>query len=89
MCADLARTPSLTVGALWAGRRLRCGVVELLKLRRPDLAIVYVREQGSAIRKRGGRMVVMKESEILLEIPLRDTTSVAVFGNVQVTTQAM
>ena len=34
-------------------------------------------------------MVVMKDKEILLEIPLRETTSVAVFGNVQVTTQAM
>ena len=53
------------------------------------MSIVYVKEQGSAIRKRAGRMVVMKDSEILLEIPLRDTTSVAVFGNVQVTTQAM
>src|ERR1035438_2607722 len=34
-------------------------------------------------------MLVEKEGEHLLEIPLRSTTAVAVFGNVQVTTQAL
>ncbi|MGH9673413.1 MAG: CRISPR-associated endonuclease Cas1, partial [Bryobacteraceae bacterium] len=50
---------------------------------------MYVREQGSIIRKRGGRMLVEKDGQTLLEIPLRDTDAVAVFGNVQVTTQAL
>src|SRR5438270_681634 len=53
------------------------------------MAVIYVREQGSVIRKRGGRILVEKEHETLLEIPLRMTESVAVFGNVQVTTQAL
>jgi CRISPR-associated protein Cas1 len=53
------------------------------------MSVVYVKEQRSVVRKRGGRILVEKEGECLLEIPLRQTDSVAVFGNVQVTTQAM
>ena len=53
------------------------------------MAVVYIREQGAVVRKRGSRILVEKEHETLLEILLRHTDSVAVFGNVQVTTQAL
>jgi CRISPR-associated protein Cas1 len=53
------------------------------------MAVLYVREQGSSLCKRGGRLLVEKDGKQLLEIPLRETDSVAVFGNVQVTTQAL
>jgi CRISP-associated protein Cas1 len=53
------------------------------------MAVVYVKEQGAIIRKHFGRILVEKDEELLLEIPLRQTDSVAVFGNVQVTTQAL
>ncbi|MBZ5724349.1 MAG: CRISPR-associated endonuclease Cas1 [Acidobacteriia bacterium] len=53
------------------------------------MAVVYVKEQGAIIRKHGGRILVEKDEALLLEIPLRQTDSVAVFGNVQVTTQAL
>jgi CRISPR-associated protein Cas1 len=53
------------------------------------MAVVYIREQGAVVRKRGSRVLVEKDGETLLEIPLRQTDSVAVFGNVQVTTQAL
>ncbi len=53
------------------------------------MAVIYVKEQGAIVRKRGSRLLVEKEAETLLEIPLRQTDSVAVFGNVQVTTQAL
>jgi CRISP-associated protein Cas1 len=53
------------------------------------MAVIYIREQGSVIRKRGSRILVEKDCAALLEIPLRQTDSVAVFGNVQVTTQAL
>jgi len=53
------------------------------------MAVVYVKEQGAIIRKHGGRILVEKDHALLLEIPLRQTDSVAVFGNVQVTTQAL
>jgi CRISPR-associated protein Cas1 len=53
------------------------------------MPVVYIKEQGAAVRKRGGRILVEKKGEILLELPLRQTLAVAVFGNVQVTTQAL
>lgn len=51
--------------------------------------IVYVKEQGACLHKRGSRILVEKEDQTLREIPLKDTEAVALFGNVQVTTQAM
>src|ERR1035438_8631842 len=53
------------------------------------MPVIYIKEQRAVVRKRGGRMLVEKEGEHLLEIPLRSTTAVALFGNVQVTTQAL
>src|SRR5579871_4030346 len=53
------------------------------------MAVIYVIEQGAVVRKRGGRILVEKDHETLSEIPLRQTDSIAVFGNVQVTTQAL
>lgn len=53
------------------------------------MSVIYVREQNSAVYKRGGRIVVQKDEETLAEIPLRETDLVAVFGNVQVSTQAL
>jgi CRISP-associated protein Cas1 len=53
------------------------------------MPVIYVKEQGAMIHKRGGRILVEKDDKTLLEIPLRQTDSVAVFGNVQLTTQAM
>jgi CRISPR-associated protein Cas1 len=53
------------------------------------MAVIYVREQGATIHKRGSRVLVDKDGVTLLEIPLRQTDSVGVFGNIQVTTQAL
>jgi|SRR5579871_132876 len=53
------------------------------------MAVIYVIEQGAVVRKRGGRILVEKDHETLSEIPLRQTDSIAVYGNVQVTTQAL
>lgn len=53
------------------------------------MAVVYIREQGAVVSKRGSRILVEKDGETLLEILLRQTDSVAVFGGVQVTTQAL
>ncbi len=42
------------------------------------------------MRKRGGRLVVTaRDHTLLMEIPTRQLTAVAVFGGVQITTQAM
>ncbi len=53
------------------------------------MPVLYIKEQRAVIRKRAGRLLVDKEGKALLEIPLRSTDAVAVFGNVQVTTQAL
>jgi CRISPR-associated protein Cas1 len=53
------------------------------------MAVVYVKDQGAIIRKHGERILVEKDDALLMEIRLRETQSVAVFGNVQVTTQAL
>jgi len=53
------------------------------------MSIVYVKEQGASVRKRGGRIVVEKEGSTLAEVPLRESRLVALFGNVQVSTQAL
>lgn len=49
---------------------------------------VYVREQGAVVRRRGERLVVTREKEDLLDLPLIHVDQVALYGNVQLTTQA-
>ncbi len=53
------------------------------------MAIIYLTEQGSILRKRSRRLVIEKEKDILLQIPDFKVDRVLVFGNVQITTQAM
>lgn len=53
------------------------------------MAMVYVREQGAMVRKRGGRLVVEKDHAALREIRLRETESVVLMGSVQISTQAL
>lgn len=53
------------------------------------MATLYLSEQGSYIRKTGERLVVMKDGEVLAEIPCRKLETVFLYGNVQVTVQAL
>lgn len=53
------------------------------------MSVIYVKEQGSAIHKRGSRLVVEKDDVALAEIPIRETTLVALFGNVQASSQVL
>jgi CRISPR-associated protein Cas1 len=53
------------------------------------MANLYLTEQGSVLRKTGERIIVEKDDEILLDVPCHKVESVLVFGNVQVTTQAL
>ena len=54
-----------------------------------DMAYLYLTEQGSILRKAGDRLIVEKEDEVLLDVPYHKLETVLLFGNVQVTTQAM
>ena len=53
------------------------------------MAPVYVREQGAVVRRRGERLLVTREKEQLFDLPLLHVDQVVVFGNVQVTSQAV
>jgi CRISPR-associated protein Cas1 len=53
------------------------------------MAVLYLTEQGSVLRKTGDRLVVEKRRQVLLEVPCLKLDAVLVFGNVQVTTQAL
>jgi CRISPR-associated protein Cas1 len=50
---------------------------------------LYLTEQGSTLRKEGQRFVVTKDGQTLLTVPAFKVDAVLIFGNVQLTTQAI
>ena len=54
-----------------------------------DMAFLYLTEQGAVLRKAGDRFLVEKEDEVLLDLPYHKLETIIVFGNIQVTTQAL
>lgn len=50
---------------------------------------LYITEQNSIIRKTSDRLIVEKNKEVLLEVPCLKVDTVLIYGNVQVTTQAL
>src|SRR5580658_8029288 len=59
------------------------------KARNPSVAFLYLTEQGAGPRKAGDRFLVERDDEVLLDLPYHKLETVLLFGNVQVTTQAM
>lgn len=53
------------------------------------MSVLYIKEQGSCIQKRSERLIVTKGKLTLLEIPVANIENIAIFGNVQVTSQAL
>lgn len=53
------------------------------------MTVIYIKEQGTLIRKKGGRIVVSKESDSLMEMPISNVEGLALIGNVQITAQAL
>lgn len=53
------------------------------------MAVLYVREQGSLLCKRGERLLITKGGKTLLDQPLIHIEAVSIFGNVQVTSQML
>ena len=51
--------------------------------------VLYVDEQGCAIKKTGQRLLVVKENDVLRDIPLIHLGQVVISGNVNLTTPAM
>lgn len=50
---------------------------------------LYVTEQGTRIGVRKGRVTVSQQKEVLQEIRLIDVSQVSIYGNVQISSQAM
>ncbi|MDI7269633.1 MAG: CRISPR-associated endonuclease Cas1, partial [Myxococcota bacterium] len=55
----------------------------------PDALPLYVQDQGAYVGKRDGTLVVRLRKETVAEVPLMQVSQVAVFGAVQVSTQAL
>jgi len=53
------------------------------------MANLYLTEQNSILRKKGDRLIVQKEDQILLDVQCHKIDAVLIFGNVQFTTQAV
>lgn len=53
------------------------------------MSTLYLLEQGSVLRKTSKRLTVEKDGEVLLEVPEFKVERVLIFGNVQISTQAM
>jgi CRISPR-associated protein Cas1 len=53
------------------------------------MSILYINEQGAYLRKSGGRFVITKKDDELLSIPETALDGVVIFGNVQISTQAV
>ncbi|MCC6343674.1 MAG: CRISPR-associated endonuclease Cas1 [Bryobacterales bacterium] len=55
----------------------------------PLVAFLYLTEQGAVLRKSGDRFLIEKDDRILLDLPYHKLECVLVFGNIQLTTQAI
>lgn len=53
------------------------------------MSVLYIKEQGSCIQKKSERIVVTRGSRTLLEMPVSNIENMALFGNVQMTMQAL
>ena len=54
-----------------------------------DGAVLYLQEPGSHVGKRSEHLVVRKDGQELTRVPMHQVRQVCVFGNVQVSTQAL
>ncbi|MCX7926520.1 MAG: CRISPR-associated endonuclease Cas1 [Candidatus Omnitrophica bacterium] len=53
------------------------------------MSTLYLIEQGTRLEKESKRLIITKENKILLEVPEFKIERIFIFGNVQITTQAI
>jgi CRISPR-associated protein Cas1 len=56
---------------------------------RDDALPLYIKDQGTTLGKSGDELTVKSRQELLQRVKLIDTSQVSVFGNVQITAQAL
>lgn len=65
------------------------GAARTIVPRDPDTRPLYLTKQGASVGIRGGRLRVTKGDEVLAELRLIDVSQLCVYGNVQVSAQAL
>ena len=50
---------------------------------------VYIRVQGAVVSRKGERLVVKKDGDVIEEFPMNQVDQVVVMGNVQLSTQVL
>lgn len=65
------------------------GRVRRLMPARDDALPLYLKEQGTTLGKSGDVLTIKRRQELLQEVRLMDVSQVCVFGNVQITAQAL
>lgn len=55
----------------------------------PFMRTLYLQQQGSVLSKEQERLIVSFDKEVITEIPILKVEQVIIFGNIQLTTQAM
>lgn len=63
--------------------------IRLLYAARDDQVPLYVQDQGARVRLSGERLSVTRPNESAIEARLSNTSHVSLFGNVQISTQAL
>lgn len=53
------------------------------------MPVFMIKEQGAYVKRIEERIVVVKNGKTLADVPVFDITNLSIFGNVQVTTQAL
>jgi len=70
------------------GNRLAAGLTRVIP-ENDNGAILYIQEHGSYVGKRSEHLVIKKDGKEVNKIPMTQIRQVVIFGNVQVSTQAM
>ncbi len=71
------------------GPSIRPEDVRRMSPARDDSVPVYVQTQGAVVGKSGGQLEVKQKGEVLQKVRLMEISHLALFGNVQVTAQAV
>ena len=71
------------------GQTVRPEDVRRMAPARDDAVPVYVQVQGAVVGKSGGQLEVKQKGQTLQKVRLMEISHLAIFGNVQVTTQAV
>ena len=55
----------------------------------PFLRTLYLLEQGATLKKEDERLIILKDKKVIKEVPAIKVDQILIFGNIQVSTQAM